>query len=192
MTGMWKHKAFLLLLWMGCVCAVPMTVVAQEKPAPTTSLILSGDGAYVLDARNKLAWLRCAEGMRWTGQTCTGAAKLMSYIEARNLAAARSKTDGMAWRLPRMNELRRIADNKASLALFVGDPLNWTWSGTTQVRTVETNPYNYSNIASGSSNKDENVNTPLGWAVNMGDGQARGDVARQTLMVVRLVRPYQP
>lgn len=158
------------------------------KPA----LALSADGAYVLDTQNKLAWLRCVEGMTWNGHNCVGEPRLMTYTTAQALAAARAKADGVAWRLPRIHELGRIQEDAASATLFPADPRSWTWSGNASINVAQTNPYNYGNIASGSSNQQERLSARLGWAVHLGNGESRGDVSRRTALVVRLVRPYQP
>ncbi len=162
---------------------------AADKEA-AAALTLSADGAYVLDTRNKLAWLRCVEGMQWNGGTCIGEPRLMSYADAHALAAARGKGDGIAWRVPRMSELRRLASSEDTMALFPADPRSWTWSSNSQINIRETNPYNYGSVASGSSNRHEQVSTRMGWAVSMKDASSRSDVSRRTELVVRLVRPY--
>lgn len=161
---------------------------AQAGPA----LMLSADGAYVLDTQNKLAWLRCVEGMTWNGHNCVGEARLMTYTTAQALAAARAKADGVAWRLPRIHELRRLKEDAASITLFPSDPRSWTWGGNASINVAQTNPYNYGNIASGSTNQEERLSARMGWAVHLGNGASRGDVSRGTALVVRLVRPYQP
>jgi hypothetical protein len=158
----------------------------------TPALLLSADGAYVLDTQNKLAWLRCVEGMNWNGFNCVGEPRLMTYTTAQALATARAKADGVAWRLPRIHELRRIKEDAASTTLFPADPRSWTWSGNASINVAQTNPYNYGNIASGSTNQQERLSARLGWAVHLGNGESRGDVSRRTALVVRLVRPYQP
>lgn len=156
------------------------------------ALLLSADGAYVLDTQNKLAWLRCVEGMSWNGHNCVGEPRLMTYTTAQALATARAKADGVAWRLPRIHELRRIKEDAASTTLFPADPRSWTWSGNASINVAQTNPYNYGSVASGSTNQQERLSARLGWAVHLGNGESRGDVSRRTALVVRLVRPYQP
>ena len=171
----------------------PAEAKGETKGEGTASaLVPSTDGAYVLDAQNKLAWLRCVEGMTWTGLTCVGEPRLMTYTTAQALAAARAKADGVAWRIPRMHELRRIKESVASTALFPADPHDWTWSGNASINIAQTNQYDYDNIASASSNRQERLTARLGWAVHLGNGDTRGDVSRRTALVVRLVRPYQP
>jgi hypothetical protein len=194
----------------GSALPVPAQEAAAQRPTETDAqgaagkvesstgvavapgLMLSADGAYVLDAQNKLAWLRCVEGMTWNGHNCVGEARLMTYTTAQSLAAARAKADGVAWRLPRIHELRRIKEDAASTTLFPADPQSWTWSGNASINIAQTNPYNYGNIASGSSNQQERLSARLGWAVHLGNGESRGDISRGKALVVRLVRPYQP
>ncbi|WP_165493187.1 DUF1566 domain-containing protein [Hylemonella gracilis] len=158
----------------------------------TPGLVLSADGAYVLDVQNKLAWLRCVEGMTWNGHNCVGEPRLMTFTTAQALAGARAKAEGVAWRLPRIHELRRIKEDAASATLFPADPQGWTWSGNASISVAQTNPYNYDNIANGSTNQQERLSARMGWAVHLGNGESRGDVSRRTALVVRLVRPYQP
>ena len=169
-----------LLVLMGPVNA---QTPAPAQPAP------SADGTYVIDPRSKLAWPRCVEGMAWNGQTCTGQPRLMTYGEAAALATARFKAEGVAWRLPRLTELRRWAGNDQARALFPGDPADWTWTSTSRVDTTQSSAYNYDNIARGSTGTQDRLGVMQGWAVQMGDGEARSDVARKTKLVVRLVRP---
>lgn len=166
--------------------------VESSGTVATPGLVLSADGAYVLDAQNKLAWLRCVEGMTWNGHNCVGEPRLMTFTTAQALAAARAKADGVAWRLPRIHELRRIKEDAASATLFPADPQDWTWSGNASISVAQTNQYNYDNIASGSTNRQERLSARMGWAVHLGNGESRGDVSRGTSLVVRLVRPYQP
>ena len=169
-----------LLVLMGPVNA---QTPAPAQPAP------SADGTYVIDPRSKLAWPRCVEGMAWNGQTCTGQPRLMTHGEAMALATARFKAEGVAWRLPRLTELRRWAGNEQGRTLFPGDPQDWTWTSTSRVDTTQSSAYNYDNIARGSTGTQDRLGVLQGWAVQMGDGEARSDVARKTKLVVRLVRP---
>ena len=49
---------------------------------------ISSDGQEVTDTTTKLAWRRCAEGLRWDGKECTGKLKTFKYGEAKDAAAA--------------------------------------------------------------------------------------------------------
>lgn len=178
------QRLILLLAW-GWVQAAAQTPVPAQ-PAP------SADGAYVIDPRSRLAWPRCVEGMVWNGRSCTGQPRLMSHGEALALATARYKAEGVAWRLPRLTELRRWAASEQGRQLFPGEPEDWTWTSTSRIDTTQSNAYNYGNIARGSAGTQDRLGVQQGWAVHMGSGEARGDVARRTPLVVRLVRPQPP
>ena len=67
----------------------------------------------MIDTRARLAWPRCVEGMRWSGNGCTGVPQLLSYGQAQALARQRWQAEGVRWRLPRVNELRRLVNRQA-------------------------------------------------------------------------------
>ena len=172
----------LLIVMLAALGQADAQTPAPAQPAP------SADGAYVIDPRSKLAWPRCVEGMVWNGQTCTGQPRLMSHGEALALANARFKAEGVAWRLPRLTELRRWAASEQGKALFPAAPQDWTWTSTSRIDSSQANAYNYDSIARGAGRQDT-LGVQQGWAVLMSTGEARGDVARRTRLVVWLVRP---
>lgn len=152
-------------------------------------LVVSDDGSLIIDRRSRLAWTRCVEGMVWNGQNCTGEPRRMTYGEALALASSRYKSEGVGWRIPRLTELRRFAGWDAASHYFPADPRDWTWTSTLRIDTVQNNAYNYDNITKGLGGTQDRLGVQQGWAVNLGTGETRGDVARKTLLVVRLVRP---
>ncbi|MDO9237031.1 MAG: DUF1566 domain-containing protein [Aquabacterium sp.] len=167
------------------------------EPAVSPNLLVSEDGAYVIDVKAKLAWPRCVEGMKWDGKTCKGQALLLTQAEAIALAADRKAADGMNWRLPRVTDLQKLTNQKTGQTgldwkLFPGSPREWHWALTANVntRTESVNQYNYGNIMKPQTNASVNHMGFLhGWAVNLETGEARGDVTKRTLLPVRLVRP---
>lgn len=169
-------------------------LVWAAEPTSAPSFRPSADGVSVLDLREKLVWLRCVEGMRWDGKTCTGDPVLMSHSEAIAWAAAVAKAEGVNWRLPHVTELRRLAGHAAGRAaldpkLFPAAPIGWYWSRTASLDTAKVNQYDYANIARGRNNENAvRLNHRQSWAVNTGTGEARGDVDRATKLSVRLVR----
>lgn len=185
-----------------CAAALAMPVVAathgDADAAPALAvqppaLSASPDGTLVIDPRARLAWPRCVEGMAWTGSHCAGTARLLTYGEAQALARQRWKDSGVAWRLPRVNELRRLLDRSAQPPaldprLFPAAPREWHWTGTASVNAGAVNPYAYGNVARGGMGEGS-LSVQQGWAVDMASGQARGDVGRATRLPVRLVRP---
>jgi len=187
-----SHGRLALLGLLAAVLATP--VRAADAPA-AMEWGPSEDGAYVVDARSKLAWSRCVQGMAWNGKTCTGKPLLMTHGEATALAAARAKAEGVAWRLPRVPELRRLAGKVGKPAgpdasLFPAAPQDWHWSVTASVNTARINPYDYDNIRQGrTGGNTDQIGVQQGWAVHLGTGEARGDVTKRSLLTVRLVRP---
>ena len=180
------HALSLALFAATVQAAVPIPV---DAPA----LVPADNGAQVLDPYTGLAWARCVEGMRWNGKACTGVAQLLTYGEAQALARKRWQADGVRWRLPRVNELRRLVNRKAlppsvDTQLFQAMPRDWLWTGTASVNTNTVNPYAYGNVARGGAG-ESNMSVQQSWAVDMASGEARGDVGRATRLHVQLVRP---
>ncbi len=181
------QRTAVAVLFMG-LTALAAAQTAAPEAAGLSGPAATADGQYVIDPRSKLAWPRCVEGMRWDGQTCTGQPRYLTHGEAVALATARFKAEGVAWRLPRLTELRRWAASEQGRALFPATPQDWHWTSTSRVDTTQANPYNYDNITRGSGTQDR-LGVQQGWALHMGTGEARGDVGRRTPLVVRLVRP---
>lgn len=192
-----------LFVWpalLATLAPCSMTAAVAQTPAapaaaPAAALEASDDGATVLDRRSKLAWARCVEGMHWNGSTCTGQRQLLDRSQASAQATARAKAEGLRWRLPRANELRRLVDKRADPPglpplLFPAAPPGLHWTGTANIKHYANNPYNYGTIAQGSGNQTSSRLAALeGWAVDMETGEASGDIARSTRLPVRLVRP---
>jgi len=180
------HVLARLALVLGLNCTA-----AAQAPGADTEVRLTKDGAFVVDVRSRLAWPRCVEGMSWNGQTCTGEPRLMTHGEATAWAAQRAKADGVPWRLPRVTELRRWAGkggkySPQTLALFPAAPVDWYWTLTASIETRSVNPYSYDNIQQGRSG-GATLGVQQGWAVNMGSGEAEGNVSRRSRLLVRLV-----
>ena len=74
---------------------------------------ISSDGQEVTDTTTKLAWRRCADGLRWDGKACTGKLKTFKYPEAKDAAATAAKGDSKAWRIPTRDELVGLIDKTA-------------------------------------------------------------------------------
>lgn len=166
---------------------------ATVATAPMPALTASADGTLVLDTRARLAWARCVEGMRWNGRTCAGRPRLLTLAEARTLVRQYSQATGVRWRLPRVNELRRLVVRKGDttsvdMTLFPNTPTGWHWTGTASVNTAPVNPYAYDNVMRGGRGADL-LGVRRGWAVDTSSGTGRGDVDSATPLIVRLVRP---
>lgn len=181
--------------------ALPLPAVAQDddaapeaaRPAPQPAFVLSPDGSLVIDTRARLAWPRCVEGMSWNGSACSGAPRLLNHGEAQALAHKRWQAEGVRWRLPRVNELRRLVNRQTQppsvdQRLFPAMPRDWIWTGTASVNVNTVNPYSYGNVARGGMG-ESSLNVRQNWAVNMASGEANGAMGRATKLYVQLVRP---
>ena len=208
----WRHLVTSLALLGGASAALAAqapppepaltpaeTVATQAQAAPaanpfTAHLRVSADGTAIIDTRSRLAWARCVEGMFWNGKTCSGQRRLLDRSEAAAMAQARAKAEQTRWRLPRVNELRRLVDKKANPPgipplLFPAAPFGLHWTSTANIKTFANNQYNYGNISQGTGSGAGNRLAALdGWAVDMDTGIASGDVPRTSRLPVRLVR----
>ena len=188
-----------LWVWRRLLAGVGLLAVGTVAAAPPLDpkWVLSQDGAYVIDQQARMAWPRCAEGMTWNGKTCTGKPKLMTHSEAKVHVAARAKVDGVAWRLPRAQELRYLVEKTNPArgldpVLFPAAPGEWHWSSTANINMAPVNDYNYGNVMEGRTSANTNrIAFQQGWAVNLSTGEARGDASRSSHLPVRLVRPLE-
>ena len=163
---------------------------ASATPAP--AFHPSADGQVVIDTRAKLAWPRCAEGMAWTGKSCTGSALLFNHKQAQTYAAERSKAENLRWRLPRVNEFKRLLDRSSQPAglnpdLFPSAPRDWHWTGTAAVNTQRMNGYNYSQVDK--SQSLTGLSAQQAWAINTETLQTTPDMGKGNALLLRLVRP---
>ena len=80
--------------------------------------------AELFDQKNQLVWQRCAVGMVWNGQTCTGSPKKLSWTEASVFSI------GADWRLPSLEELvERSCYNKTIQdTWFPNNPKGLFWT----------------------------------------------------------------
>jgi hypothetical protein len=150
-------KLAILLLSAACVLS---TASAQAQ----SRYSYSADASEVTDSQTGLVWRRCAEGMAWSGSTCTGTTATYSHEQA--LAHARTQT---GWRLPSVKELGSITDRSRStpaidVTAFPGTSFAWFWSSS---------PYA--------------ANAGYAWGVSFNDGYVSYDY-RSSNYAVRLVR----
>jgi hypothetical protein len=179
-----------------CVLAALMVVPAGAgRDKPTSSWTPAG--AEVTEPGTGLIWSRCVEGMSWNGKTCAGQPLMLELAQAQ-AAASRRRLPDQAWRLPRVQELRRLAQHAAhapaqyAMAFPAAAP-GWHWSSSTLVDTARVNPYNYSNLQRGITERNVNRLAFLhGWAVNADNAEASDEFVKKTKLAVRLVRSPQP
>jgi len=146
-----------------------LALVASASQAQDRFTI-SGDGQEVTDTTTRLAWRRCAEGLRWDGKACTGKLKTFKYAEAKEATAAAAKSDAKAWRIPTRDELVAIVDKTAKkkpridVKAFPQTPAQPFWA-----------------MRPGS---DDDLNA---WLVNFANGKVSGNTG-QRRFPLRLVR----
>jgi Protein of unknown function (DUF1566) len=161
---------------------------AGATAAPTPS----ADGREVLDPGTRLAWSRCLVGQRWDGRQCAGSPTLLRHADAQTQARTLSRETGQRWRVPRVPELQRLVRRGAEgldPRLFPGAPADWHWSSTPSLSRESVNPYNYGSVMRGQTGSEQPDSSFVnGWAVHLGDGQARQDVPKTSKLAVRLVR----
>jgi len=93
------------------------------------------------DPKTRLIWRRCAEGMVYSGGTCTGIARKFTFDEALQHAQSEARRAGIAWRVPEKDELASIIDMKyrptIDPAAFPATPASTFWSAS---------PYNFERV----------------------------------------------
>lgn len=182
----------------GCLLSLmlPMAGAADQPDQPDRpGMMPSTDGLFVVDTKARQVWSRCLEGTQWDGHACAGTPHLATYAEALSLASARSKKDGLRWRVPRVKELQRLTSKAArtrqqgQAPVFPATPGDWLWTESANIDTRRVNQYQYSSIERGVTPHNANNLAFLhGWAVNTQTGEARGDVLKRSKLPVRLVR----
>jgi hypothetical protein len=180
-------------LLLGVLLAQGAAQAAEPPP-----LQLGEDGQAVLDASAGLLWSRCVEGMQWDGRRCAGQPQRLTHAQAIAAAARRAKAEGLPWRLPRLQELRRLGDRSAKVPgldprFFPGAPDDWYWTATANLHAERNrNPYNYGNVMRGDAGGRGSGEAALfGWAVMLSSGEGRGDMPKATALPVRLVRSVE-
>jgi len=191
-------SAWLCAVWLGVSFAPQGHATSVSANEGTPRFTVSEDGHEVRDAKSRLIWRRCVQGMAWNGTTCAGVPDELDYNQAQALALAEFKATAKRWRLPHVAELKLLLDkslaqSKGALLdpqMFPSTPATWHWSASVSIGSNSFNQYTYDNIQHGRSPGTVNQGALLfGWAVNFGNADAAGNVPRRNPLVVRLVRP---
>ncbi|MDD2893090.1 MAG: DUF1566 domain-containing protein [Halothiobacillaceae bacterium] len=72
---------------------------------PDSRYTYNAAGDEVTDSVTSLTWKRCAEGMNWSGDTCTGTPNEYTWEAAVSHAATQT-----GWRLPSIKELKSLIE----------------------------------------------------------------------------------
>lgn len=156
----------------------------------------SADGRELIDAGAGLAWSRCVEGLQWDGRRCAGEIKPATHAEALALARARSQAEGRLWRVPRVQELKRLSEHLGTgqqpAALLPDAPRGWYWTSTVRIDSEAVNTYSYANVQRGAAERQVDRLAPQsGWMVDQPGGAVR-DSPKRGKRLVRLVRALAP
>lgn len=126
-------KFTLQLLLAGLLLSIgSLATAAPFTPSP--------DGQEeVTDDATGLIWRRCAEGMTWNANVCSGTAFTFTHEAALARAASQAATTAVAWRLPDIRELVSISNPTNDPAGFdaATSPGDF-WSSTPRVGAVPT------------------------------------------------------
>ena len=140
---------------MGLLAAVALAYGADR-------FSYSNNGSEVTDSATGLIWKRCAEGMTWSGVSCTGSATEYTHEAALQLGIN-------GWRLPNIKELTSIVDHsRKSPAIDLT-----AFPTTTPVFFWSSSPYLFDSVSA--------------WVVYFYDGIVRNEY-RSSGYYVRLVR----
>ncbi len=164
---------------------------AAADVSPT--LVPSADGKELVDAGSGHAWSRCVEGMRWDGRGCQGRPAAFTHAEALAMARARSEAEGLAWRVPRVPEIKHFGDRLNHEphpdALAPSSPQGWHWTSTARIDSEAVNRFAYRNVQRGATEtRADHLMVQVGWAVDPRSGEAKGDMPKRERLPLRLVR----
>ena len=130
----WILPTFALVLSTCAIADIPSAsndcLPDTLETTPSHDFTLLEGGAVVRHKTTGLEWRRCAEGMSWSGEGCSG------FSDGFWWRAALQHADGLSgWRLPNINELRSIVERcRSSPAInqqvFPDTPETITWTAT--------------------------------------------------------------
>ena len=102
--------------------------------APSEDFVLRDNGETWQISTN-LIWMRCAYGQTWDGDSCSGEAEPLTWLQALELSRAFSSNGSNAWRLPNVKELSSIVERAClrpaiNAEVFPNTPSDNFWSST--------------------------------------------------------------
>lgn len=148
--ALFSALTLLLLLGAPALYAAPTT--------PTSDFTDNGNGTVTHNTTG-LTWKRCAEGMTWTGSTCSGTANGYTWDQASALSTS-------TWRLPTIDELSSIVESNATnpainTTIFPFTPSSDFWSATNTSGSYRARSVNFENGYAGSSYTDREYKVRL-------------------------------
>ena len=131
MTALAVEVLILPTAVLGQVPARNQCNVDKPETTPLSRFRFDEQADTVFDTRTGLTWKRCAEGQAYAAGRCQGAAALWNW----NDAVTKFGAHGDAWRMPNVDELAGIVENRcrspsANLVVFHDTPSSAFWSAT--------------------------------------------------------------
>ncbi len=157
-------------LWRWAVC-----LIVASGTIPTVAADIGVSKARLLEftaisADERLQWMRCTVGQRWSGENCIGVARALTLIEARAAAELARREIGGAWRLPKRDELQGLVCRDCG------------------VPTIDERIYPNTIAAPYWCDDGENFAAARHWSINFKNGLRYGRNALEMRRYVRLVR----
>jgi hypothetical protein len=112
--------------------------VDKPETTPVSRFRIDEQADTVFDTQTGLTWKRCAEGQAYAAGRCQGAVALWNW----NDAVTKFGVQGDGWRIPNVDELSSIVENRcrspsANLALFPDTPSSAFWSASSSTSKLE-------------------------------------------------------
>jgi len=133
--------AFLVFFFFSYAWAEQTCKQSIISTSPETNFISRDDGT-VTDKTTGLMWMRCSLGQEWNGQTCSGTAKIFSWVDGLKTAANYEFANYTDWRLPNKNELESIVEGRCfspaiNTKIFPETPPAYFWTSSPYAAVAE-------------------------------------------------------
>jgi len=136
-SGLTLLIVFLVAYSAEAFSQMQVCVTNKQATTPVTHFDDKGNGT-VVDNLTKKIWQRCAVGLQWDGQSCTGKSQTFTYAEVLAEIDTYNKekyAHRNNWRLPTRDELLSIVEQRCynpaiNLDVFPYSPQSGFWTAT--------------------------------------------------------------
>lgn len=158
-------------LWWWAACLIVVSGAIPPTVAADIGVSKARLAAFTaISANERLQWMRCSVGQRWSGENCIGVARALTLIEARAAAELARREIGGRWRLPKRDELQALVCRDCG------------------VPTIDGQIYPNTIAAPYWCDDGEDVSAARYWTINFKNGLRYGRNALEMRRYVRLVR----
>lgn len=131
-----NYTSLLFILLLSCSYSYAQSCVNENgaiTPSTPTGDFVDNLNGTVTHTKTGLMWMRCSLGQSWNGSGCEHTAASYSWQGALNAAKGHSFAGYSDWRLPNINELESIVEERCwapsiNSSIFPNIPPNWFWS----------------------------------------------------------------